>query len=174
MKKKLYTTLVAFLALCSATVAQDILLQSFDDPAAVGNWMNSDAGSYTLSASADAAEGSGSISIDYNLVADLDWGGSVDIQMEPSGGDTFEDLSGTSGISFWYKVITPASDVNTVNWTTKLFVNSTGGTEEWHASRAGIIDDMSGEWVKVEIPYESFAIPSWMTTYRWGDIPRPD
>lgn len=164
MTRHFYIILMICFFASSITYAQNIQLQSFDDPGAIGNWINSNTGSYTLSASSDAAEGSGSIALNYNLIADLDWGGSVDIQMSPEG-DTYEDLTGTEGISFWYKVITPASDVTTVSWTTKLFVNSTGGTEEWHASLSGIIDDTSGEWVKAEIPFSSFAIPSWMTTH---------
>ncbi|MCB0598786.1 MAG: T9SS type A sorting domain-containing protein [Lewinellaceae bacterium] len=164
MKKRFYTLFMACFLLSGMAYSQDILLQSFDDPAAIGNWINSTAGSHSLTGSADAAEGSGSVSLSYNLVADQSWGGSVDIQMTPSG-DTFEDLSGTEGISFWYKVITPASDVNTVNWTTKIFINSTGGTEEWHASLTGVIDDMSGEWKQAKIAFSAFAIPSWLTTY---------
>ena len=164
MKKRFYTLFMACFLLSGMAYSQDILLQSFDDPAAIGNWINSTAGSHSLTGSADAAEGPGSVSLSYNLVADQSWGGSVDIQMTPSG-DTFEDLSGTEGISFWYKVITPASDVNTVNWTTKIFINSTGGTEEWHASLTGVIDDMSGEWKQAKIAFSAFAIPSWLTTY---------
>lgn len=165
MKKRFYSILAACLFFSAmAGAQQDILLQSFDDPAAIGNWMNSTAGSYTLSGSADAKEGAGSISLSYNLVGDQGWGGSVDIQMRPSG-STFDDLSEAEGISFWYKVITPASDVTSVSWTTKIFINSTGGVEEWHASLSGVINDMTGEWVQAKIPFSSFAIPSWLTTY---------
>ncbi|MCB0550086.1 MAG: T9SS type A sorting domain-containing protein [Phaeodactylibacter sp.] len=164
MKKRFYTILAACVLFSGIASAQDILLQSFDDPAVIGSWKNTDAGSFTLTGSADAKEGSGSIALSYNLVADQSWGGSVDIQMVPDGA-TFGDLSETEGISFWYKVITPASDVNTVNWTTKIFINSTGGTEEWHASLTGVINDMSGDWVQARIPFSSFAIPSWLTTY---------
>ena len=146
MKKRFYTILAACVLFSGIASAQDILLQSFDDPAVIGSWKNTDAGSFTLTGSADAKEGSGSIALSYNLVADQSWGGSVDIQMVPDGA-TFGDLSETEGISFWYKVITPASDVNTVNWTTKIFINSTGGTEEWYASLTGVINDMSGDWV---------------------------
>ena len=155
---------MAILFMSGMATAQDILLQSFDELGAIGNWINSNTGSYTLSASSDAVEGTGSVSLAYNLVADLSWGGSVDIQMSPSG-DTYGDLSAAEGISFWYKVVTPASDVNTVSWTTKLFINSTGGTEEWHASLSGVIDDASGQWVQAKIPFSNFAIPSWLTTY---------
>ena len=92
MKKRFYTLFMACFLLSGMAYSQDILLQSFDDPAAIGNWINSTAGSHSLTGSADAAEGSGSVSLSYNLVADQSWGGSVDIQMTPSG-DTFEDLS---------------------------------------------------------------------------------
>ncbi len=164
MEKRFYTILMAFFLLSGMAYSQDILLESFDDPSAIGNWINSTAGSHSLTGSADAKEGSGSVSLSYNLVADQSWGGSVDIQMTPDGA-TFGDLSETEGISFWYKVITPASDVNTVSWNTKIFINSTGGTEEWHASLSGLINDMSGEWVQAKIAFSAFAIPSWLTTY---------
>lgn len=164
MKKKLFTLLMASFLFIGMGFSQDILLESFDDPTAIGNWINSDAGTHSLTASTDAVEGSGSVSLMYNLVADQSWGGSVDMQMNPAG-DTYGDLSDTDGITFWYKVITPASDVNTVTWNTKLFVNSTGGQEEWHASLGGVIDDMSGEWVQAKLAYSAFAIPSWLTTY---------
>lgn len=165
MKKNFYTILIAGLLFSGMLHGQDLILESFDDPNAIGNWINSTAGSYTLSGSADAAEGNGAVALNYNLVADQSWGGSVDIEMTPSGGATYGDLTEMDGISFWYKVTTPASDVSSATWTTKLFVNSTGGWEEWHASLTGVIDDMSGEWTKAEIPFSAFAIPSWLTTY---------
>ncbi|MCB0586633.1 MAG: hypothetical protein KDD06_15085, partial [Phaeodactylibacter sp.] len=133
MKKRFYTILAACLLLSGMGFSQNILLESFDDPAAIGSWDNTDAGSFTLTGSTDAAEGAGSIALNYNLVADQSWGGSVDIQMTPDG-DNYGDLTQAEGISFWYKVTTPASVGDGVAWTTKLFVNSTGGTEEWHAS----------------------------------------
>jgi hypothetical protein len=162
MKKKLNAFLAICFLLSGMSYSQDILLQSFDDPGAIGSWMNSTAGSFAITGSSDAMEGSGSISIDYNLVGDQGWGGSVDIQMLPPGGGTFEDLSGAEGISFWYKAVTPASVP--VTWNTKIFINSTGGTEEWHAALSGIVSNTSGEWVKAQIPFSNFAIPSWLTT----------
>ncbi|MCB0565695.1 MAG: hypothetical protein KDD01_15095, partial [Phaeodactylibacter sp.] len=164
MKNRFYTILAACLFWSGMAYTQDILLESFDDPAAIDSWINSTAGSFTLSGSDDAMEGTGSVSLNYNLVADQSWGGSVDMQVTPDG-DTFGDLSEAEGISFWYKVITPASDVNTVNWTTKIFINSTGGDEEWHASISGVIDDMTGDWVQAKIAFSAFAIPSWLTTH---------
>ena len=47
---------------------EDIQLQSFDDPAAINSWDNTTAGSFSISGSADAAEGTGSIAINYNIV----------------------------------------------------------------------------------------------------------
>ncbi|HMQ48691.1 MAG TPA: T9SS type A sorting domain-containing protein [Saprospiraceae bacterium] len=164
MKKHFYPILIAiFLLPGYLSYSQDILLQSFDNPSDIGNWINSTAGSYTLSGTADAAEGSGAIAINYHLVADQGWGGSVDIQMLPAS-ENFGDLSTAEGIRFWYKVTEPASDPN-VSWTTKIYINSTGGVEEWHATLAGIASDASGEWTKAEILFSSFSIPSWLTTY---------
>ena len=47
----------------------------------------------------------------------------------------------------------------------KVFVNSTGGTEEWHKTIGGVLADESGEWTRVLVPFESFAIPNWLTTH---------
>jgi hypothetical protein len=165
MKKNVYTLILAFLLLGGMIKAQDILLQSFDDPGAIGNWKNSTAGNYTLTGSGDAVEGTGSISINYNLVADQGWGGSVDIQMLPAGGGTFPSLAGTDGVRFWFKAVTPASVTAGVRWNTKLYVNSTGGEEQWHFEVGNVLGDASGEWVKVELPFSSFAIPSWLTIH---------
>jgi hypothetical protein len=162
MKKKFYLLFLTSFMLTTMFNAQDILLESFDDPSAIGNWINSTAGSYTLSAASEHNEGSGAVSLEYNLVGDQGWGGSVDMRMES--GSTFGDLTASEGLSFWYKVVTPSNDVASTTWTIKLLVNSTGGVEEWHASIGTIIGDTSGEWVKVEVPYTSFAIPSWMPT----------
>ena len=167
MKKNVYTLIFAFLLFGGMTQAQDILLQSFDDPGAIGNWKNSNAGSYTLSGSSDAVEGTGGVLLNYNLVGDQGWGGSVDMQMTPPGGGVFDDLTSKDGISFWFKVTSPATVTNGVSWTTKIMVNSAGGTatEEWHFSLYSVVGDASGEWVKMELPFSSFAIPGWLTTY---------
>lgn len=162
MKKKFYSLLLASFFIVGIAHAQDILLESFDDPAAASMWINSTAGDYTLTASADAAEGSGSVDLAYNLVGDQGWGGSVDMTLNPAG-TFFDDVSATEGISFWYKVLTPASGDAT--WNTKLIVESTGGDEEWHAALGGVLTDNSGEWVKGELYFSGFAIPSWLTTY---------
>lgn len=164
MKKKLYTLLMATFLLGGVAFSQDILLESFDDPATIGNWINSTDGSYTLSAAAEYKEGTGAVSLNYNLVADQSWGGSVDMQMNPSGGN-FGDLTATDGISFWYKVVTPASETGGVVWNTKLYVSSTGGDEEWHSATGSIIGDASGEWQQAKIAFSAFGIPSWLTTY---------
>lgn len=165
MKKNVYTLIFAFLLLGGMMQAQDILLQSFDDPGALGHWKNSNAGSYTLTGSSDKVEGTGSIDLSYNLVGDQGWGGSVDFQMLPSGGAAFADLTGKDGIRFWFKVLTPASVTNGVRWNTKLYVNSTGGEEQWHFEVGTVLGDASGNWAKVDLPFSSFAIPSWLTTY---------
>ena len=163
MKQKLYSLFMAIFLTTGMAFSQDVLLQSFDDVGSIGNWQNSTAGSYTLAAASEFQEGSGAASLQYNLVGDQGWGGSVD--MSTDAGGTFGDLNGTDGISFWYKVNTPASDVASTNITVKLFVNSTGGVEEWYAALGDVLGDMSGEWQQAKIPYTSFAIPSWLTTY---------
>lgn len=142
MKNKLYTLFIAILFTNGMAYSQDILLESFDDPAAIGNWQNSTAGSYSLTAAAEHTEGTGAVSLEYNLVGDQGWGGTVDMQMNAASGN-YGDLSVSDGISFWYKVVTPASVTAGAVWNTKLYVNSTGGTEEWHAAIGTVIGDAS-------------------------------
>ena len=160
MKKKLYTLLMATFLFMGMAFSQDVLLQSFDDPATIGNWQNSTAGSYTLEAASEHQEGTGAVVLNYNLVGDQGWGGSVDMRTES--GSTFGDLTDTDGISLWYKVISPNSA--DANLTIKLIVNSSGGQEEWHTSLFTVLNDASGEWQQVKVPYTSFAIPSWLQT----------
>lgn len=159
MKKRFYSLLMACFLLGGIAGAQDVLLQSFDDPNAIGNWMNSTAGSYSLASSSDAVEGTGSACLDYILIADQSWGGSVDMQFSPDE-EVFPDLSEDEGIRFNFKVTQPASVTNGVNLTAKLFINSGGGTEEWHASLSNVIGDASGAWKEAKIPFTNFAIPS--------------
>jgi hypothetical protein len=97
-------------------------------------------------------------------VGDQGWGGSVDLQMLP-GGDVFQDMTGHEGISFWYKVTEPASVPANVSFVIKLFVNSTGGEEQWHKTVGGVLNDGTGEWKRLYIPFSTFAIPNWLTTY---------
>ena len=164
MKKRIYTLIMSMLFIGGLAQAQDILYQSFDDVSVIGNWINSTAGTSSVTQSTESAEGTGSLSLAYNLVGDQGWGGSVDIQLLPAGGGNFADAAGMEGLTFWYKVTTPASEANGVVWNTKIYINSTGGEEQWHASLGGVIDDASGEWQQVKIPFTNFAIPSWMTT----------
>lgn len=164
MKKKFYTLIIASFCLMGMTHAQTLLYQSFDDVSTIGNWQNSTAGDYTISQSADAAEGTGSLHLAYNLVGDQGWGGSVDMQFLPDGG-VFADASDTEGISFWYKVPAAASEAANVSWNVQLFVTSQGEEEQWLATVGGILDDASGEWQEAKVPFSSFAIPSWLTTY---------
>ena len=162
MKKRFYTLVMTMFLMGGLIQAQDILYQSFDDVSTIGNWANSTAGTHSVTQSTDAAEGSGSLSLAYNLVGDQGWGSSVDMQMLPAAGN-FDDASAMEGFTFWYKVISPATDA--VAWNTKIFVNSTGGEEEWHSSLGTVLDDASGEWQQAKIPFTSFAIPGWLTTY---------
>lgn len=164
MKKKLYTLAFASLFFLGMTQAQTILYESFDDISGIGNWINSNDGSYSATQSSDAAEGTGSLQLTYNLIGDQGWGGSVDMQMLPSAG-AFQDASDAEGVTFKYKVLSPASEVTNVNWNIKLFIMSQGMEEQWHATAQGVIDDASGEWQEAKVPFTNFAIPSWLDTY---------
>lgn len=161
--KNIYILFISVLFTSVSLLGQDIPFQSFDDVSSIGNWINSTGGTHAVTQSSDANEGTGSLSLVYNLVGDQGWGGSVDFQMLPTtGGATFDDASAAEGISFWYKVVSPATVSAT--WNTKLYIESTGGQEEWHAGLGGVIEDASGEWQQAKLPFTNFAIPSWLTT----------
>ena len=149
------------------TIYEGYEINDFNMPdSTVGNWINSTDGSYSIISSDDAVEGDSSACLTYQLVGDQGWGGSVDMQFLPQGEDTvFTDMTGHLGISFWYKVTSPADVPANVGFTVKAFVNSTGGVEEWQRSVGGILADDSGEWTQVLVPFSAFAIPSWLTTY---------
>ena len=142
------------------------LLESFDAIGSIGNWINSNTGSYSLTSIADGVEGEGAACLDYILIADLDWGGSVDLQFNAGEeGEVYPDMSGDQGIRFNYKVNQPASVTEGVSLNVKLFINSTGGQEEWHAALTSVIGDTSGEWQEAALPFENFSIPSWLETF---------
>ena len=137
-------------------------VESFDDSAMLSNWQNSNAGSYTLVAAADTTEGTGSIQVDYNLVGDQGWGGSVDIEGSATG-EYYDDMQARTHLSLFYKVLTPASAPESMNITFKLFENSSGPLEEWHWSTTTVLGDESGQWRRLLIPFSELAIPSWMS-----------
>ncbi len=142
------------------------LLQSFDVVGDISHWINSTAGSYALSTSSDFVEGEGAACLDYILIADQDWGGSIDMQFLPPGEDTiYTDISDQDGIRFNYKVTQPAFTTEGTNWNVKIFVESQGQEEEWHAGLSNILGDETGVWQEAKIPFTSFSIPSWLTTY---------
>ncbi|SDK96493.1 Por secretion system C-terminal sorting domain-containing protein [Catalinimonas alkaloidigena] len=163
MKRFLLFSLLTCGSMCGAA-AQGILLEDFDGAASVNSWKNSTEGDYTLMGSTDKVQGDSSLVLNYNIVADQSWGGSVDLQSQPEGGTVFPDLRGETGLRFSYKVTTPLNDP-VASLTIKLFVNSTGGTEEWHTSLTNVLTDPSGEWQSASVPFSAFAIPSWMQSY---------
>ncbi|QXD14031.1 T9SS type A sorting domain-containing protein [Rhodocaloribacter litoris] len=139
------------------------LLGSFDDPGALAHWKNSNAGSYTLEATTDTTQGSGAIDLTYNLVGDQGWGGSVDIQRDLNAGQFFPDMTARTHLSLFYKVLEPASDPASVWVNLKLFDYSTGQKEEWHYSNVvNVLDDTTGQWRRLLLPLDGFAIPSWV------------
>uniref|UniRef100_A0A7V2F5Q7 T9SS type A sorting domain-containing protein n=1 Tax=Rhodothermus marinus TaxID=29549 RepID=A0A7V2F5Q7_RHOMR len=140
------------------------LLGGFDNISALSHWKNSNAGSYTLTASTDTVQGTGAIELAYNLVGDLSWGGSVDVQYELPAGQFFPDMTARTHLSLFYKVLEPASNPSAVRLNIKLFDYSTGQKEEWHYSGiATVLGDTTGVWRRLLVPLSGFAIPSWIS-----------
>ena len=134
--------------------------ESFDDVGILGSWKNTTAGSYALTTvTDDKVEGAAAARLDYVLVADLDWGGSIDVQGIPAEG-TF-DFSGAAGLAMHYKIVQPADNPSNVSFVFKLVDESTGVQEFWEQSVPSVLGDASGEWLQMRIPMDGFAIPSW-------------
>ena len=135
----------------------------FESLDGIGSWKNttSEPG-LTLSLSDDAVEGDSSLQVAYDFVADQSWGGSVDISYAPEGG--FVDLSSADGIRFWYKTVEPVSNATEVSFAVKLVdASAEAGVDHYEARVPAVITNTSGEWQELEIPFSSFAIPSWVT-----------
>jgi endo-1,4-beta-xylanase len=140
-----------------------ILVESFDDHTTLNSWQNGGSSS-TLATSDDVVEGTGSLDWIYEIVAGESWGGSYDIQINPE--NTYHlDLSAMEGLGLNYKVLEPADQAGVATFNVKLFIESTGGTEQWHYSIPALLDDSTGEWQDVLIPFDSFDIPGWETVY---------
>ncbi|MGD8415389.1 MAG: T9SS type A sorting domain-containing protein, partial [Candidatus Latescibacterota bacterium] len=140
-------------------------LESFDMAPADGSHWDNGSGSHTITVVDDTVEGTGAFQLDYNVVADLDWGGSVDMDFSP--GTFFDDMTERTHISLFYKVLEPASAPGQVNLTFKVFDNSTGVREEWQYNAGAIYEDTTGNWQRLLIPLKEgeggLAIPSWIS-----------
>lgn len=124
-----------------------------------GDWVNG-TGNYTVSASDDAIEGLQSVQIDYTVVGSESWGGSVDLDFTPDAGFYDVDVARTS-LSLFYKVLTPASLPN-ANLTVKIMEQSDGTTEEWHYQFWGALNDDTGNWHRLVVPFADMYHPSWL------------
>lgn len=135
-------------------------IESFDEAGELESWQNTSAGSYTLTTVADdRVEGAAATRLDYDLVADLDWGGSIDVARKAAGG-TF-DFSGVTSLAMYFKNVVPPSDPANVSFVFKLVDASTGVQEFWEQTVTGVLDDASGAWRQMHIPVEGFFLPSW-------------
>jgi endo-1,4-beta-xylanase len=156
-KNRLILLLVSVCFMTTSLLGQTV--ESFDDHTAINSWGNGGS-SGILATSDDFVEGTGSLDWTYEIVAGESWGGSYDIQLNPSG-DYHADLSVQDGLSFYYKVLDGADPAGIASFTVKLIIESTGGTEQWQYTVAGMLDDDSGEWQEALMPFAGFAIPDW-------------
>jgi len=98
------------------------------------------------------------------FIIDQGWGGSIDLQtLAPDG--VYPSLEGDDGIRWNYKVTTPASTIENLQWNVKVLVNSTGGQEEWHGLVPNFLADDSGEWQEAKLNFSGLAIPNWLPTF---------
>jgi endo-1,4-beta-xylanase len=139
------------------------IVESFDDHTTLNSWQNGGSSSI-LATSDDFVEGIGSLNWTYEIIAGESWGGSYDIQINPE--NTYHiDLSTMDGLSLYYKVLEPADPAGVATFIVKIFIESAGGIEQWHYSIPGLLEDTTGEWQEVLLPFDSFAIPGWEMSY---------
>lgn len=104
---------------------------------------------------ADKIEGTGSIKMDYNVVASEGWGGYT-VRTSPSPMDEYLDLSAGTYLSFWYKVITPVSLSNTgqafMEWKIGDYDADNKRDLWFHQPTALDLADASGEWHQILMP----------------------
>ncbi len=134
-------------------------VESFDDHTTLNSWQNGGS-SATLATSDDFVEGTGSLDWTYQIVSGESWGGSYDIQINPLG-DYHDDLSAHEGLSLYYKALDVADPEGIAGFTVKLFIESSGGTEQWQFTIPGLLADTTGEWKQILLPFAAFAIPEW-------------
>ena len=125
--------------------------------------LQSNAGSYTVSTSADAILDAGALQLDYTVVGDQGWGGEVDLFFAPDGADNFGDMQARTAISVFYKVMTPASAGGTFGL--RVHENSDGNSELWAFESTEVMTDASGQWRRFLVPFDEMTIPSWSTTH---------
>jgi endo-1,4-beta-xylanase len=135
----------------------EAIIESFDDHSTINSWGNGGS-TATLATSDDFVEGTGSLDMTYEVIAGESWGGSYDLQLTPSE-SYFADLTGYEGLTLFMK------NLEVAGFTVQVFVESTDGTEEWDYTVEAALEDTSGDWQEHSLPFSSFAIPSWLTTY---------
>ena len=141
-----------------ATGVRYDLLASFDAEPDGGDHWDNGSGSHTITIIADTVEGTGALQLDYNVVGDLDWGGSVDMQFHPDGGAVFPDMADNTHISIFYKVLQPIT--GSANLTFQIFDASLPGYD-WQYTASNVLNDESGNWQRILIPISALQIPSW-------------
>lgn len=138
-----------------ATGVRYDLLESFDE-GADDSWDNG-SGSHTVTVLADTVEGAGSMQLDYNVVGDLDWGGSVDVEMTPDGA-AYPDMTDNTHMSIFYKVLDPIE--GSANLTFQVFDSNLSGYD-FQYTASDVLNDESGNWQRLLIPLSALQIPSW-------------
>lgn len=150
----------------SSNVVEQTILEDFEDfseyaDGSGNTYLNSNAGTYTLSHSDNSVEGDSALCIDYNLVGDLSWGGSYDVFVRPDAAGYFPDLSNDDGIKISYRVPTPASDPANLHMNIRILTGADSAAFSWEYNAGNIYGDATGAWQEVLIPFEDLAIPSW-------------
>jgi hypothetical protein len=144
--------------------SNDEIVWTFDNPEDLNGWVNGTNSSQTLAGNADATQGDSSMSWTYTVDPSEDWGGSADIQL--MFGDYLTDLSDYDGFSFDYKTLSPADPTDGgASLNVKVYVESTGGVEQYHYTVPNVLSDTTGEWQTANVFFEDMAIPSWLDTF---------
>ncbi|MDG5767560.1 T9SS type A sorting domain-containing protein [Balneolales bacterium ANBcel1] len=141
-------------------IVDELLVWGFENLDNFGHWDNG-GGVSTFAVSDDAVQGDHSIEWTYEVIAGEGWGGSSDIQLQPTN-DQFPVLSDYEELRLSYKIVDPI-DGGSANFNAVLFTQHDEGRIPWVIAVDLNLADDSGDWIEVVLPFEAFAVPAWET-----------
>lgn len=145
--------LILLLLLSGNAYAQDLLLESFDEPSA--EWFDgytSTGSSSVLEATEERVQGDSATLWNYTVSDAASWGGSAEISLSPQDGDFFPDLTGYEAVSFQYKIVKPVTPIENLRFRFQFRIED-NGIKRWQVETTRIHADESGEWGTLVIPF---------------------
>ncbi|MGH7596750.1 MAG: hypothetical protein ACREOI_10380, partial [bacterium] len=114
----------------------------------------------------DVAEGNGALEVTVALRHyAFPWGTWTDFRHDFA---TPVNITGATEVRFWMKVVTPPTNVKSLQFTADIFDQPTGATGSelwrWPAQYGLFYGPNQNGWIEVAIPLKDLAVPVWATT----------